>query len=77
MTLTFLLLILLIKLVSNSLELKSSKATTKKINGVTYVYDKNGKLVTSSGHRTEKRIYTLEEANAVAGVKNRISIKYR
>ncbi|MBR1914961.1 MAG: leucine-rich repeat domain-containing protein [Alphaproteobacteria bacterium] len=58
-------------------ELKSSKATTKKINGVTYVYDKNGKLVTSSGHRTEKRIYTLEEANAVAGVKNRISIKYR
>ena len=54
-----------------------ASATTKKINGVTYVYDKNGKLVTSSGHRTEKRIYTLEEANAVAGVKNRISIKYR
>ncbi|MBR1915839.1 MAG: leucine-rich repeat domain-containing protein [Alphaproteobacteria bacterium] len=58
-------------------ELKTSKATTKQINGVTYVYDKNGKLVTSSGHRTEKRIYTIDEANAVAGDKNRVSIKYR
>ena len=58
-------------------DLKSSKATTKKINGVTYVYDKNGKLVTSSGHRTEKRIYTIDEANAVAGDKNRVSIRYR
>ena len=58
-------------------DLKSSKATTKQINGVTYVYDKSGKLVTSSGHRTEKRIYTIEEANAIAGTKNRISIKYR
>ncbi|MBR1915068.1 MAG: leucine-rich repeat domain-containing protein [Alphaproteobacteria bacterium] len=58
-------------------DLKSSKATTKQINGVTYVYDKNGKLVTSSGHRTEKRIYTIEEANEVAGTKNRVSITYR
>ena len=58
-------------------ELKTSKATTKQINGVTYVYDKNGKLVTSSGHRTEKRIYTIEEANEVAGPINRVSIKYR
>ena len=58
-------------------ELKTSKATTKQINGVTYVYDKNGKLVTSSGHRTEKRIYTIEEANEVAGPVNRVSIMYR
>ncbi len=58
-------------------ELKSIKATTKQINGVTYVYDKNGKLVTSSGHRTEKRIYTIEEANEVAGPINRVSITYR
>ena len=57
--------------------LKSSKATTKQINGVTYIYDKSGKLVTSSGHRSEKRIYTIEEANAVAGARNRVSIKYR
>ncbi len=58
-------------------DLKSSKATTKQINGVTYVYDKNGKLVTTSGHRTEKRIYTIDEANEVAGSKNRVSITYR
>lgn len=58
-------------------ELKSIAATTKKINGVTYVYDKNGKLVATSGHRKEKRIYTIDEANAVAGEKNRVSIKYR
>ena len=58
-------------------DLKSSKATTQKINGVTYIYDKSGKLVTSSGHRTEKRIYTIEEANRVAGDKNRVSIRYR
>jgi len=58
-------------------DLKSERATTKKINGVTYVYDSKGKLVTTSGHRTEKRIYTIEEANQVAGPINRISIKYR
>ena len=40
-------------------------------------YDKNGKLVISSGHRREKRIYTIDEANAVAGEKNRVSITYR
>lgn len=59
-------------------ELKSIKATTQKINGVTYVYDKSGKLVTSSGHRTEKRIYTIEEANAVTKpTGNTVRIKYR
>ncbi len=58
-------------------DLKSERATTKKINGVTYVYDSKGKLVTTSGHRTEKRIYTIEEANQVAGKVNRVSIKYR
>ncbi len=58
-------------------DLKSSKATTKQINGVTYVYDKNGKLVTSSGHRTEKRIYTVDEANQVAGKTNSVKIRYR
>ena len=56
---------------------KVKQATAKKINGVTYVYDKNGNLITTSGHRKEKRIYTIEEANAVAGDKNRVSIKYR
>ena len=58
-------------------DLKSERATTKQINGVTYVYDSKGKLVTASGHRTEKRIYTLEEANQVAGKVNRVSIRYR
>ena len=56
---------------------KVKQATAKKINGVTYVYDKNGNLITTSGHRKERRIYTIEEANAVAGDKNRVSIKYR
>ena len=45
---------------------KVKKATTKKINGVTYVYDTTGKLVARSGKRIEKRIYTLEEAEAVS-----------
>ncbi len=58
-------------------ELKSIKATTQKINGVTYVYDDKGKLVTTSGHRTEKRIYTIDEANAIAGKTNTFSIRYR
>ena len=57
--------------------LKSERATTKKINGVTYVYDSKGKLVTTSGTRTEKRIYTIEEANQVAGKVNRVSIRYK
>ena len=58
-------------------DLATIAATTKKINGVTYVYDNKGKLVTTSGNRIEKRIYTIDEANAVAGEKNRVSIKYR
>ena len=59
-------------------ELKSIKATTKQVNGVTYVYDNKGKLVTTSGKRKEKRIYTIEEANAVAKpTGNTVRIKYR
>ena len=58
-------------------EFKSIKATTQKINGVTYVYDASGKLVTTSGRRTEKRIYTIDEANAVAGTTNHVKIRYR
>ncbi len=58
-------------------ELKSIKATTQKINGVTYVYDASGKLVTTSGRRTEKRIYTIDEANQVAGKTNSVKIRYR
>ena len=53
------------------------KASTKQINGVTYVYDTNGKLCAKSGIRKNKRIYTIEEANAVTGTKNRVSITYR
>ncbi len=58
-------------------ELKSIKATTKQVNGVTYVYDASGKLVTTSGRRTEKRIYTIDEANTVAGTTNHVKIRYR
>jgi len=58
-------------------ELKSIKATTKQVNGVTYVYDNKGKLVTTSGKRKEKRIYTIDEANIVAGNVNSVKIKYR
>ncbi len=58
-------------------QLKSQKATTQKINGVTYVYDASGKLVTTSGKRKEKRIYTIDEANAVAGKTNSVKIRYR
>ena len=47
-------------------ELKSIKATTKQVNGVTYVYDNKGKLVTTSGKRKEKRIYSIEEASLVS-----------
>jgi len=57
---------------------KIKQATTKKVNGVTYVYDNKGKLVTTSGKRKEKRIYTIEEANAVAKpTGNTVRIKYR
>ena len=56
---------------------KVKQASKKEINGVTYVYDSKGKLVTTSGSRTEKRIYTIDEANQVAGKVNRFRIKYR
>ncbi len=58
-------------------ELKSIKATTKQVNGVTYVYDNKGRLVTTSGKRKEKRIYTIDEANIVAGKVNSVKIRYR
>ena len=58
-------------------ELKSIKATTKQVNGVTYVYDNKGRLVTTSGKRKEKRIYTIDEANTVAGKVNSVKIRYR
>ncbi|MBR2300000.1 MAG: leucine-rich repeat domain-containing protein [Alphaproteobacteria bacterium] len=47
-------------------ELKSIKATTKHVNGVTYVFDNKGKLVTTSGRRENKRIYSIEEASLVS-----------
>ena len=56
---------------------KVLQASKKQINGVTYVYDNKGKLITTSGKRIEKRIYTIDEANRVAGDKNRVSIRYR
>ena len=61
----------------DALASKVQAASTKEINGVRYIYDKNGKLITTSGQRIEKRIYTLDEANRVAGTKNRVSITYR
>ncbi|HCU59157.1 MAG TPA: hypothetical protein DIC64_04160 [Alphaproteobacteria bacterium] len=45
---------------------KVQEANKKTINGVTYVYDKNGNLVVKDGKRFEKRIYTVEEAAAVS-----------
>ena len=56
---------------------KVIKATTKKINGVSYVYDSNDNLCTKFGHRINKRIYTIDEANAVAGKVNSVKIRYR
>ncbi|MBR2299890.1 MAG: leucine-rich repeat domain-containing protein [Alphaproteobacteria bacterium] len=47
-------------------ELKSIKATTKQVNGVTYVFDNKGKLVTTSGKRENRRFYTIEEASLVS-----------
>ena len=44
----------------------------KNTDGSLSIY-KNGSLVGYKG----KRIYTIDEANAVAGEKNRVSIKYR
>ena len=63
---------------NNSEDLLRLKAcTTKKINGVKYIYDANGELLARSGQRTEKRIYTIDEANAVAGKTNSVKITYR
>jgi len=57
---------------------KVIKATKKQINGVTYVYDANGKLCAKSGTRKNKRIYTLEEATAVSKkTGNRFMIRYK
>jgi len=56
---------------------KVKQALVKTINGVNYVYDDKGKLVTTSGNRTEKRIYTIDEANAVTGKVNSVKIRYR
>ena len=47
-------------------ELKSIKATTKQVNGVTYILDKKGNIVASSGKRENKRIYSIEEASLVS-----------
>ncbi len=44
--------------------LTTIKATKKTINGVKYILDSKGNIVATSGDRTEKRIYTLEEAEA-------------
>ncbi|MBR6327344.1 MAG: leucine-rich repeat domain-containing protein [Alphaproteobacteria bacterium] len=57
--------------------LSTIPTTTKKVNGMTYVYDSKGKLMTKYGNRLNKRIYTIEEAEAVAGKTNRVTIKYR
>lgn len=56
--------------------LKSVAATVKTMNGKTYVYV-NGSRVAFSGRHVAKRIYTIEEANAVAGERNTVRIKYR
>ena len=45
----------------------------KQADGSRAYYDANGKFIGYKG----KRIYTLDEANRVAGDKNRVSIKYR
>ena len=63
--------------VGESLADKVQAVSIKEMNGVRYAVDKNGKVIASSGQRTEKRIYTLEEANFVAGPVNRVSIKYK
>ena len=44
--------------------LTTIKATKKTINGVKYILDSKGNIVSTSGDRTEKRIYTIEEAQA-------------
>ncbi|MBR1915496.1 MAG: leucine-rich repeat domain-containing protein [Alphaproteobacteria bacterium] len=47
--------------------------TTKNADGSTTYYDADGTFL---GYKN-KRIYTIDEANAIAGNKNRVSIKYR
>lgn len=55
-------------------EIHFPKIEKKNADGSIAIYDSSGKKVI--GYKG-KRIYTLEEANQVAGVKNRVSIKYR
>ena len=57
--------------------LKTVKANSKKINGMTYVFDTKGNLIGTSGKRAEKRIYSVEEASMVAGKKNKVMIRYK
>ena len=57
--------------------LKSIKAEAKVINGITYIFDKKGNIVATSGTRTNKRIYTVEEASMVSGKKNSVMIRYK
>ena len=57
--------------------LKSTAVRAKKVNGVTYIMDKKGNIVASSGERLNKRIYTMEEATTVAGQKNKVMIRYK
>ena len=56
---------------------KSIPATTKTVNGRTYVYDSMGRRVAYSGQYITKRIYTIEEANKAAGKKNTVMIRYK
>lgn len=58
-------------------DLKSIAANLKTINGMTYVTDKKGHIVAMSGSRTNKRIYTVEEANMVSGKTNTVKIRYK
>ena len=63
--------------VGDALADKVQQATAKKINGVSYIYDKSGKLIATSGKRINKRIYTAEEAAMVAGKTNTIKLRYK
>jgi len=56
---------------------KVVQASTKKINGVTYIFDNKGRLCATSGIRQNKRIYTIEEASLVSGTKNSVMIRYK
>ncbi len=52
-------------------------AEKKKINGVTYITDKNGKIIKTSGKRNNKRIYSIEEANATVKAIGKDRVKFR